>query len=236
MSRVSRVAVVGAGIVGLSVAHVLKLRHGSSVEIHIIASIIDEGTTSSGAGGLWEPYRLDGTDVSFVHSWSRTSLQHFLTLHDDESLRAASGVRKRSAYQLLQDPTFDDPSWHDLVKNYQRLDQGDLQKLAIEKNLNIPARFQCGYSFDTVVADPTYYLAFLETELKKHGVTFTQRKLMELSELDGNGDDDYDFIVNCTGLGAADLVDDGNMCPIRGQVRASSGISLFERSGLLYFF
>ena len=215
---VSKVAVVGAGVVGLSVAHVLKLRHGTSVEIHVIASIIGDGTTSSGAGGLWEPYRLDGTDPSFVHSLSRASLEHFLLLHDDETLRTESGVRKRSAYQLLQGTTFEDPFWHDLVKNYQRLDEGDLQKIAIDKNLNVPARFQCGYSFDTVVADPNYYLNYLEENLKRQGgVTFTQRTLVGLSELDED-EDDYDVIVNCTGLGAARLVDDGDVRPIRGQV------------------
>lgn len=214
---VSKVAVVGAGVVGLSVAHVLKLRHGTSVEIHVIASIIGDGTTSSGAGGLWEPYRCDGTDPSFVHSLSRASLEHFLSIHDDDTLRTESGIRKRSAYQLLQGTTFEDPFWHDLVKNYQRLDESDLQKFGIDKNLNVPARFQCGYSFDTVVADPKYYLSFLEKELKRQGgVTFTQRTLVRLSELDE--EDDYDVIVNCTGLGAARLVDDGDMRPIRGQV------------------
>ena len=79
---VVRVAVVGAGVVGLSVARVLKERHGAAVLVDGIAAAMLDGTTSSGAAGLWEPYKLTGTSEALVHKWGVQSYDHFMALHE----------------------------------------------------------------------------------------------------------------------------------------------------------
>lgn len=50
-----RVAVVGAGIIGLSTAFCIKLEHGSTIAMTIIADRFLEETTSDGAGGIFRP-------------------------------------------------------------------------------------------------------------------------------------------------------------------------------------
>ena len=55
-----RVAVIGAGTVGLSVALKLVEKFGQQVEVTIIAAEFLQQTTSYGSGGLWEPYQIAG--------------------------------------------------------------------------------------------------------------------------------------------------------------------------------
>ena len=49
-----------------------------------------------------------------------------------------------------------------------------------------------------------------------------QRKINNLSELS----DDYDIIINCTGLGARELVGDLSVYPVRGQIIEVEGPEL----------
>lgn len=55
-----RVAVIGAGTVGLSVALKLVEKYGHQVDVTIIAAEFLQQTTSYGSGGLWEPYQIAG--------------------------------------------------------------------------------------------------------------------------------------------------------------------------------
>ncbi len=55
-----RVAVIGAGIVGLSVAIKLKEEFGDDIDVTIIAELFLQQTLTYGAGGLWEPYAIAG--------------------------------------------------------------------------------------------------------------------------------------------------------------------------------
>lgn len=57
----AKVAVVGAGIVGLSVALKLVEKYGTTIDLTIVSETFLQQTTSFGAGGLWEPYAIEGT-------------------------------------------------------------------------------------------------------------------------------------------------------------------------------
>lgn len=67
-----RCAVVGAGVVGLSVSHqLLEQLHaaGAAVELTVIADSFYEQTTSYGCGGFWEPYQVGGTSQDLIVRW-----------------------------------------------------------------------------------------------------------------------------------------------------------------------
>jgi glycine/D-amino acid oxidase-like deaminating enzyme len=55
-----RVAVIGAGTVGLSAALKLAENYGQFVEVTVIAAEFLQQTTSHNCGGLWEPYQIAG--------------------------------------------------------------------------------------------------------------------------------------------------------------------------------
>lgn len=68
----SSVAVIGAGVVGLSVALRLKQTY-PLLAVTIVSEGFIQNTTSYGAGGLWEPYALSGTSLNENGVWFAVS-------------------------------------------------------------------------------------------------------------------------------------------------------------------
>ena len=61
----SRVAVVGAGVIGLSTAvHILESQPG--VTVTLIADKFSPQTTGDGAAGFWEPHVTGDTDEKLI--------------------------------------------------------------------------------------------------------------------------------------------------------------------------
>lgn len=61
MSSVQKIAVIGAGVCGATVAFRLQEQFGSSVSITIFAEELSPNTTGDIAAGLWSPYNLGNT-------------------------------------------------------------------------------------------------------------------------------------------------------------------------------
>lgn len=225
-----RVAVVGAGTVGLSTALKAIEVLGDKVTVTIIADSFLQQTTSYGSGGLWEPYQIAGnqhhhqgllinlcklllillgTSDEKVNGWGKVSFDHFMQEYHGPNA-AKAGVQLLTAYQLLeqgQDLTV--PSWKNIVFNFTELDRKELDKMGM------PAKYVKGFQFGTFVIEQKYYMQYLTNKLKNLGVSFQQRKLSSLNDL---AHDNFDCIINCCGLGASVVMNDKEMYPIRGQV------------------
>lgn len=59
-------------------------------------------------------------------------------------------------------------------------------------------------------------MKYLQQQLIDLNVHFETHKVLSLDELTGSGQ--YDAVINCSGLGAKDLLRDDSMRPVRGQV------------------
>ena len=66
MATRKKVAVIGAGVVGLSVALRLLEEHNDEVHVTIIADKFLHQTTTYSCGGLWEPYQIAGVFSKIV--------------------------------------------------------------------------------------------------------------------------------------------------------------------------
>ena len=64
----------GAGVIGLSTA--LRVRQTvRDAEVTVLASSFNAETTSDGAAGLWEPYKLADTPVDRINAWAGATYQ-----------------------------------------------------------------------------------------------------------------------------------------------------------------
>ena len=95
----------------------------------------------------------------------------------------------------------------------------------------LPEGCTAGLSFTTIALDTPNYLPWLAQRFRAAGGTVVRRELGKLTDAPL---DDFDAVVNCSGLGALTLVGDDSMYPIRGQtvlVRAPWIRSGITRSG-----
>ncbi|WP_030209546.1 FAD-dependent oxidoreductase [Streptomyces bikiniensis] len=209
MTAGERVVVVGAGVAGLTTAVVLA-EAGTSV--HVIAEQVP-GVTSLAAGAMWGPYLVEPKDK--VDHWGQRSLKVFRELAEDPStgVRLTSGIE---ASRTAEAP----PDWATTLPGFRPCEPTEL-----------PAGFSVGYRFTAPLIDMPTYLDYLLRRLDAAGGTVERRRLASLADAGP-----APVIVNCTGLGAQELVPDHALRPIRGQhvVVTNPGLTEFfsEDTGL----
>ncbi|MBO0803347.1 MAG: FAD-binding oxidoreductase [Nocardiopsaceae bacterium] len=202
--------VVGAGVAGLTTAISLA---EAGLSTRIVTAGLGEDTTSVAAGAIWGPVRCGPPERT--HAWSATGLKVLSSLAADEPapgvrgcppestgvpLRMQSGVRQVSGCQVSASP--DSPEgWLDLVGGVRLLGPSEL-----------PAGMASGWRYTAPVVTMPTYLEYLRARYEAAGGTIEVAEVADLSSLP------EPVVVNCTGIGARDLVPDPSVYPVRGQV------------------
>lgn len=185
-----RVTVVGAGVSGLTTAFALR---AAGHEVVIVARDRHHDTVSSVAAAVWTITSAEPAEAA--RRWAITSHRRFAELGDDP----ATGVVALRHRELdRSDPP---PSWWESTPFVRRLDADEL-----------PTGFRGGFAIDGYLIEPSIYLDWLSERVADLGATVEVREVSELTDVEGNA------VVNCAGLGAARLVGDTHLVPIRGQV------------------
>jgi len=188
----SRVIVVGAGVVGLSCA--VRLLEGGH-HVDIVARDLPLETTSSVAAAIWYPYRA--FPFERVTGWSATAYTEFARLAADEPDEADVGVRMVEGTQLHRERTAD-PWWMSAVPGLTRV-------------TTMAEPYVDGWSFVTPLIEMPVYLRWLTSRVEGLGGTITRMALNGLP-------DQADVVVNASGLGARLMAEDPSVVPVRGQV------------------
>lgn len=104
---------------------------------------------------------------------------------------------------------YPEPSWKNIVYGLNTLNESQLDKISQEYK----KKFTGGHHFVTFTCEPVRLLPYLMKRFIKAGGIFEKKRIENFDQLDN-----FDLIVNCTGLGSQDLAGDENVIPIRGQV------------------
>ena len=185
--------VIGAGVIGLSSA--IRLQE-AGYSVTIWAAAQPHATTSNVAAALWYPYKAYPEDQVLI--WGRRAYEAFTALVD----QPGSGVYMRSGIELWRMPV-PDPWWRDAVPHFERPQQHDL-----------PPGYRDGYIFSAPVIEMPIYLDFLLGRFRSNGGQIEQRMVRSLDQVT----EACSVVINCTGLGARDLIGDHLLTPIRGQI------------------
>lgn len=189
-----RVAIVGAGVSGLTCAVVFaENRFATS----IFAEQIGDCTDSAAAAAIWYPYDVgSGSDVV---PWALVSYGRFLEL----TRNPHSGVSVVELRVFSRLGPIEPPDWAQ-----------PFATRALGAN-DIPAAFVSGFSIRVPLIETSKYLGYLQTRLTNAGGAVTGAMRFEsLNELDHA----FDLVINCSGIGARALASDVAMEPHRGQV------------------
>jgi D-amino-acid oxidase len=188
------ILILGAGVSGLSTGTLL-LEQG--YKVHIWAKDLPPNTTSNIAAAVWYPYLCNPRDKAI--KWSGFTLKY---LQNNALDYPESGCITRTITEIF-DKKVDEPWWRDAVNTYRRPGQNELPKGYID-----------GYQTEAILMDVTIYMDWLLNKYKKAGGTLEQKEIKNIKE----ALEQYDTIVNCTGLGSRELFNDQGVFPVRGQV------------------
>jgi D-amino-acid oxidase len=197
--------VIGAGVSGLTTAICLA---EAGLRVHVWTAEPPKQTTSVAAGAMWGPYLVEPIDR--VRVWSAHTLEVLRQLAGDP----ATGVRLTSGIEASR-TRVDPPEWSNQLDGFRMCRPEEL-----------PAGFATGWRFTAPVIDMPAYFDYLEHRLTAAGGTSDIRRIGSLTEAAGAAQ----VVVNCTGMGARDLVPDSDLTPIRGQ------LVVVENPGITEFF
>jgi D-amino-acid oxidase len=208
-----RVLVLGAGVSGLSSSlRLLQAGH----DVRIWARDAPAATTSATAAAIWYPYLAAPADR--VLAWA------IVTLRELERLSAirGTGVTMRDGLEVFREPA-PDPWWAPAVPGFRHASTAEL-----------PAGYRDGYALRLPVADMSIYLDWLQQEILRLGGRLMYRTVKRLDEVKNSAH----VVVNCTGLGARELVADSSLYGARGQVSVVDAPTvsrfIFEEDTLTY--
>ena len=188
------VAVIGAGVIGLTTARVLQ-QNGWSVRVY--ADQFSPDTTSDVAGALWFPvtlYEEQSVSATFLTMFREAARKSY-TVFRELMGEFRYGVYPMRFFELAEQKQ----DWpgrvegNDLYPYYSRV-SGDMA-------FNYPD----GLFYEAMMIDPSLFLPALMDDIRDAGGQFIPkffRKPEELIALEG------DIVVNCTGYGAKALFGD----------------------------
>jgi D-amino-acid oxidase len=204
MDRVgSDVLVVGSGVSGLTTALCLA---EAGFRVRIWTEAEPRHSTSCSAGAIYGIYQAAHERAVI---WSEVTLAAFQQLaeRDDTGVALVNGTE---VSREVAEP----PAWATEVPDFQRCEPTDL-----------PAGYKSGWTYTVPLIDMPRYLDYLTGRLRDQGVPIEIHRLKSLDQAVSR----CPIIVNCTGMGARDLVPDPDLYPVRGQlvVMPNPGLDTF---------
>ncbi|ELU06258.1 hypothetical protein CAPTEDRAFT_19157 [Capitella teleta] len=202
------VAVVGAGVVGLSTA--VKIQESiPKARVTLISDRFGQETTSDGAAGIFRPTvgKVPGVPIPTLKKWLRDSWDRYELLARSADAGEA-GVQVLSGHRFVDSPTENELE-AGLVSCNRRMEAKEMAAFPEECR-----KYKHGWFVTTLLTEPRRYLPYLLKQFKANGGKVVQRKVSSLEELAGS----YKIVVNCTGFGSQQLLGDDKLVPIRGQV------------------
>jgi D-amino-acid oxidase len=194
MTARSEIAVVGAGVAGLS-SGVRLLEAGFGVVVY--AAALTPETTSDVAGAYWYPYRVAPQER--VARWARATYEAMVRLAAEEP---ASGVSMRQVVKLLG-ADGEEPWWGGWVRGFE-----------VEAPGRWPLPYAHGHRMVVPLVETPVYMPWLSARFRALGGRVVRRRVGSLGEVLA----EHPLVVCCPGLGARELAGDQSVEPVRGRV------------------
>jgi D-amino-acid oxidase len=187
------VIVVGAGVIGLTTGICLA-EAGMRVFIH--TEYPPPRTTSAAAGAIVGPPRFQPGEAAWT--WERVTMAEFTVLAN----AAETGVRVRRGMLAARPGLPPPPPGFQQAAGFEPVAPADL-----------PPGFAYGMWATLPLVDMPQYLSYLTDRLAEAGGRIDIAPVRSLAEVAS----ETSLVVNCTGIGARELVPDPEVHPVRGQ-------------------
>ena len=212
----ARVAIIGAGVSGLSVGLCLADTHETKdLDLVILSDKFSpcDGLASDAAGGLIRPTGPSSYGGAVMDAatrrWTAATYDRLHQLHCSNT-GPECGVTKMPFFHAHRESHPPLP-WYApaLHPEFRVLSPAETE----ERGLPV-AQFGSAWEYECYRIETSQYLHYLARRFRESGGTMIQKRVRHLKELTG----DYDVVINCTGIGARELVGDRSVFPVRGQL------------------
>ncbi|ORX38183.1 hypothetical protein BD324DRAFT_619882 [Kockovaella imperatae] len=212
----SHIVILGAGVVGLTIA---LESHKRGFKPVIIARDLPQDSDSTGfaspwAGCLWHPFDHEGTTLG-----SQCDKETFLKL-GELSKEIPDLLKRIDVVDLSKDPLNANEMWYNELV-------GGMREVAASSSKPLPGDFAHGLEWSTYIWDAPRYIRYLGEQVKSKHIPIFKKRLSSLDEaydlaaLESTFAhmDHVDLVINAMGLGSRSLlgVEDPQVYPAKGQ-------------------
>lgn len=204
----AEIAVLGAGVIGLTAAHELLLA-GYHVRIYTKATL--DRTTSWLAGGQWAP--------SLVARGNPENDDQFFNRILSESHERYSMLADAGGWGVYRRPNLvaqaDEAGGGGGGGGLQHIPAHLMPPVQQYEHLPLQGMRVAGRVYQTMLIEPSAFLQRLSEQVQSLG---GETKIRTFTSLEEVAQLTEPVIVNCLGLGARDIVDDNLLVPMKGNL------------------
>ena len=192
-----KIAIIGAGISGLSCAYLLS--ENKNHNITVFAKEFSPNITSNRAAAFWFPYHVRNDKRAI--KWSKSSYAFYKQLTTDD----ATGISMKKLIKAIPEKLVEeDNSWIEFIP------EGECTTLPAEE---LKPDIKKAYAVTVPLIETQIFLPYLQHIFEQRNVVFERKRINSFDEIPG-----FDILINCSGLGSRDLCHDTSVIPVRGQV------------------
>ena len=198
------IVVVGGGVIGLTTAIVLSDTH----QVKIIARRFGERNESAQAVAMWHLHLVPETET--VLRWAETTLKKLIAIHTEFP---EAGVELIKGVELFRKRSKKVPVWSNIPPLFEMLSDKEISRyntydqfVMADNKLALSADWPVTWGFRSqrpAVCMKTY-LDWLMSLVAEKNVELDCDIVRDLADMARC----YDYVINCTGLGARELTDD----------------------------
>jgi D-amino-acid oxidase len=207
-----RILIVGGGVIGLTCAAVLGERH----HVKVRARQFGSATESVKATAIWHVYLVPETER--ILGWAERTLSKLIEI---QSQNKEAGIELITGVELFRTQPRKLPVWWRIPRVFEMLTDTEIERCnshdgaAAGLDIELLARYPViwGYRIQAPAARMETYLQWLTRHAESKAVAFEYGEVDNLETTEHN----FEYVINCTGFGDRELVNDSGFSPYKGQ-------------------